>query len=138
MTVAAAENRIEQFIARWQGLEGGRERSNSQMFLSELAEALGLERPAPFHAGNRDYAFERPVTCRAADGSTSIGSIDLYRRGCFVVEAKQSRQKGGKKGIPGQSDLFKAEEHNANLGRRTADRAWDVLMLNARRQAEDY
>ncbi len=136
--VAVADRNIEQFIARWQGLEGGRERSNSQMFLRELTEALGLEPPGPGDSRKRDYVFERTVTFRESDGTTSTGFIDLYKKGCFVLEAKQSRQKDGKKTVPGQADLFKAEEDSANLGRRTADRAWDVLMLNARRQAEDY
>jgi hypothetical protein len=54
-----------------------------------------------------------------------------------VLEAKQSRQKGGNKAIAGQDDLFTAEEARPR-GRRGAERAWDVLMLNARRQAEDY
>src|SRR5262245_35801438 len=138
MTVAVAEKSIEQFIARWQGLEGGRERSYSQMFLRELNQALRLDPPAPGDSRNQDYVFERTVTFREADGTASTGFIDLYKKGCFVLEAKQSRQKDGKKSIPGQADLFKAEEDITNLGRRTADRAWDVLMLNARRQAEDY
>lgn len=47
MTVAAAEKKVETLIARWQGLQGGRERSNYALFLIELTEALGLERPAP-------------------------------------------------------------------------------------------
>ncbi len=136
--VAVSDTDIEQFIARWQGLEGGRERSNSQMFLRELTQALGLPPPAPGDARNRDYVFERTVTFREPDGTASTGFIDLYKKGCFVLEAKQSRQKHGKKTVPGQADLFKAEENNTSLGRRTADRAWDVLMLNARRQAEDY
>jgi SAM-dependent methyltransferase len=136
--VAVTDNDIERFIARWQGLEGGRERSNSQMFLRELTLALGLDPPAPGDSRNRDYIFERTVTFHAPDGTDSTGFIDLYKKGCFVLESKQSRQKDGKKAVPGQSDLFKAEDDTANLGRRTADRAWDVLMLNARRQAEDY
>lgn len=134
----AVATEIDDFISRWQGLQGGRERSNFPLFLVELADALGLERPKPFHAKNQSYAFERPVTFREPDGSSSTGSIDLYKKGCFVLEAKQSRQKDGKKSIPGQGNLFQAEEDIANLGRRTADRAWDVLMMNARRQAEDY
>ena len=138
MVVVATDKSIETFIARWQGLQGGRERSNFPLFLVELADALGLERPEPYHAKKRSYAFERPVTFREPDGSTSTGSIDLYKKGCFVLEAKQSRQKDGKKTIPGQADLFTPTEDTSNLGRRTADRAWDVLMMNARRQAEDY
>jgi hypothetical protein len=136
--VAVTDRNIEQFIARWQGLEGGRERSNSQMFLRELTEALGLPPPAPGDSRNREYVFERTVTFREPDGTVSTGFIDLYKKGCFVLEAKQSRQKDGKKTVPGQADLLEAEEVAANLGRRTADRAWDVLMMNARRQAEDY
>ncbi|MEQ1868150.1 MAG: type IIL restriction-modification enzyme MmeI, partial [Micropepsaceae bacterium] len=66
--------------------------------------------------------------------------MDLYKKGAFVLEAKQSRQKGGKKyfpGAPSDVDLF-GNKQDTKRGRRTADRGWDVLMLNARRQAEDY
>jgi hypothetical protein len=90
--IAIANGDIEQFIARWQGLEGGRERSNYALFLIELAEALGVERPAPSDSRRRDYAFERTVTFREPDGTASTGFIDLYKKGCFVLEAKQSRQ----------------------------------------------
>lgn len=129
---------LEEFITYWQGQEGGQERANYQLFLIELAEALGLPRPdaaGPDTEKNR-YVFERAVTFRAPDGTTSTGRIDLYRRGCFVLEAKQSRMKGQKKAIPGQTDLFVPDAEPR--GERNASRAWDVLMLNARRQAEDY
>jgi hypothetical protein len=79
-----ADENIEQFIARWQGLQGGRERANHALFLIELAEALGVQRPAPSDSELRDYAFERTVTFREPDGSTSTGFIDLYKKGCFV------------------------------------------------------
>jgi len=107
--VAVADQAIERFIARWQGLQGGRERANYALFLIELAEALGVERPAPSDSERRDYAFERTVTFREPDGTASTGFIDLYKKGCFVLEAKQSRQKDGKKTVPGQADLFKAD-----------------------------
>ena len=29
-----------------------------------------------------------------------VGRIDLYKRGCFILEAKQSRLRGGKKAVP--------------------------------------
>jgi hypothetical protein len=60
----------------------------------------------------------------------------LYKRDHFVLEAKQSRQKGGDKEVPGQPDLFITEV--VPRGRRGAERSWDVLMMHARRQAEDY
>ena len=90
--IAIANDDIEQPIARWQGLEGGRERSNYALFLIELAEALGVERPAPSDSRRRDYAFERTVTFRVPDGTASTGFIDLYKKGCSSSRAKQSRQ----------------------------------------------
>ncbi|MBZ0262305.1 MAG: class I SAM-dependent DNA methyltransferase, partial [Hyphomicrobiales bacterium] len=57
-----------------------------------------------------------------------------------VLEAKQSRWKGGKKEVAGvtpQNDLFATDESETR-GRHGARRAWDVLMFNAKRQAEDY
>ncbi len=81
--------------------------------------------------------FERVVEERAADGSVSYRRIDLYKRGSFVLEAKQSRQKGGAKEIAGQAELF-AKSEPLRRGARGASRSWDVLMVNARRQAEGY
>ncbi len=130
---------IEAFIARWQGGEGGQERANYALFLSELCDVLGVPRPDPASANHEtnDYVFERSVREKSIDGSLSLGRIDLYKRGSFVLEAKQSRQIGGSKEITGQTDLFGRSEP-ARRGTRGANRAWDVLMLNARRQAEDY
>ena len=38
---------IDEFIARWTAREGGAERANYQMFLSELCDVLGVSRPDP-------------------------------------------------------------------------------------------
>jgi hypothetical protein len=133
-------DRIEPFIARWQGREGGQERANYGLFLTELCEALELPRPDPADASpeTNDYVFERVVKEPARGGEISSRRIDLYKRGCFVLEAKQSRWKGGDKDkeVAGQTDLFVSE--TAPRGRRGAERSWDVLMLNARQQAESY
>lgn len=73
------------FIAKWQGVTAS-ELSTSQSFLIDLCELLAVERP---HATpEQDYMFERPITFRHGDGSSSAGRIDLYRRGCFVLEAR--------------------------------------------------
>ena len=134
-----SDRRIEAFIARWQGREGGQERANYALFLSELCDVLGLPHPEP--AGttteNNDYVFERAVRESHPDGTTSLRRIDLYRRGCFVLEAKQSRQKGGPKEIEGRVDLFPADG-GRKRGARAVTRSWDVLMLNARQQALGY
>jgi len=130
---------LESFIARWSAGEGGRERANYALFLSEVCDVLDVPRPdqASHEASLNAYAFERTVTFREPDGATARGRIDLYKRGSFVLEAKQSRRPGTEKAE--QSSLFDPEpEESAARGRRTASRAWDILMLNARRQAEDY
>lgn len=131
--------RLDAFITRWQGKEGGQERANYALFLTELCDVLDLPHPDPAdarHEGN-DYVFERAVTRHRDEGDT-IGRIDLYRKSSFVLEAKQSRWKGGEKAVVGQSDLFSGESETKERGKAGARRAWDVLMLNAKRQAEEY
>lgn len=129
---------VEEFIRRWSNLEGGAERANYAMFLTELCSVLGVPSPEPAHATahRNDYVFERMV--RKADGAN--GRIDLYRRDCFVLEAKQSRQiVGGEKFVAGaQIQPSLLPDDGAALGKRPARRGWDILMVNARRQAEDY
>ncbi len=129
---------VEAFIARWQGREGGQERANYALFLTELCDLLGLPHPGPASAAHdeNDYVFERVVKEPGRDGSVASRRIDLYKKDCFVLEAKQSRQKGGHKEVHGQAGLFASEA--VPRGRKGAEREWDVLMLNARRQAEDY
>lgn len=130
---------VESFISRWTAREGGAERANYQMFLSELCDVLGVPRPEPAGAerGGNDYVFERAVRPRASDGATAPKRIDLYKKGAFILEAKQSRLPGGKNAIPTQQSLLPAEDLDT-LGRRARGPAWDVMMQNARKQAEGY
>src|SRR4051794_39178644 len=82
---------IEGFIARWKD-SGAAERANYQLFLSELCDVLEVARPSPARGGDDEqnvYVFERGVIFHNPDGSTSHGRIDLYKRGSFVLEAKQ-------------------------------------------------
>jgi hypothetical protein len=126
---------IDEFISTWSGREGGREKSNYALFLTQFCRAIGVPEPDPAEASNElnDYVFERYVERRAADGTRERGFIDLYKRDCFILEAKQSRQKGGKKALPeGQGDLFSEPKIS------DAHEGFDVLMINARRQAEGY
>lgn len=129
--------RVETFIRRWEARDGGQERANYAMFLTELCDLLELPHPdVASHATEaNDYVFERAVSETSRDGATSYKRIDLYKRDCFVLEAKQSRFAGDKKlddlpALPGM-DV-------PQRGRRGAARGWDALMINARRQAEDY
>ena len=127
---------VDDFIVKWQGAEGGQERANYAMFLTELCGVLGVPTPdaAAATTEHNDYVFERAVTFANRDGTASHGRIDLYKRGCFVLEAKQSRFKGGDKEVNGQSNLFIAGADR----KQRSERQWDVRMLNARQQAENY
>ena len=97
------------FITRWSA-SSAHERANYALFLSELCDLLGVPRPNPAVAEDRDnaFVFERAVTF--AEGRS--GRIDLYKRGCFVLEAKQASTRGTK--------------------------GWSDSMLRARAQAEGY
>jgi hypothetical protein len=129
---------IESFISRWTAREGGAERANYQMFLSELCDVLGVKRPDPAGAEREqnDYVFERAVRPRGSDTTTAPKRIDLYKKNAFILEAKQSRLPGKKNAIPGQ--LSPIGDEPEQLGRRSVARDWDVMMQNARKQAEGY
>lgn len=86
---------IEAFIERWKK-SGAAERSNFQPFMQELCDLLGVPRPDPAtpNEDENNYVFERRVTPPYEEGETSSYNwIDLYRRGSFVMEGKQSRKR---------------------------------------------
>jgi SAM-dependent methyltransferase len=130
---------VEEFIQRWTEREGGAERANYQGFLYELCDVLGVPRPEPAGAdtARNDYVFERAVRPRQSDDSTAPKRIDLYKKNAFILEAKQSRLPGAKNAIPTQQSLPLVTEPET-LGRRSRGAAWDVMMQNARKQAEGY
>ena len=131
---------FDAFIARWRDNEGGAERANYVLFLTELCTLLDLPQPDPAGAtrDNNDYVFERAVDAVDATGAVSHRRIDLYRRGCFVLEAKQSRERGQPKAVASDQAALPGVEATGQRGRRSAQRGWDVLMRNAREQAEQY
>lgn len=131
------EARIDAFIDQW-SKSSGAERANFQSFAKDLCNLLGVPEPEPA-VGDPSvdrYVFEYGVKFKEADGSESSGRVDLYKKDAFVLEAKQSRLEGRPKAVPGQKDLFVTD--TKPQGRRSANRGWDVLMMNARRQAEGY
>ena len=93
---------VQDFIARWEA-SGSAERANYTMFLTELCALLGVPGPEPTRPDDRDnaYVFERAVPMDDGDGNTTVGRIDLYKRGCFVLEAKQ-----GSTAADGADDLL--------------------------------
>ena len=127
---------ISEFIEHW-SKSGGSERANYAMFLSELTEVLGVERPLPAtdNGAHDHYRLERPVAS-AVIGETSKKFIDLYRRGSFILETKQGTQ--SKVADPNQLILptlptVKRVGHGIR-----GSRAWDKMMVQARGQADNY
>jgi hypothetical protein len=133
---------LDRFISRWLANEGGAERANFPLFLTELCSLLDLPQPEPAAASHHrnDYVFERAVTFHDEAGKSGHGRIDLYKRGSFVLEAKQSREPGGTKevALPPEQTNLPGFTQPLTRGRRSAQRGWDVLMRNAREQAEQY
>jgi hypothetical protein len=133
---AAAD--LEAFIARW-GTSAGAERANYQLFLAELCDVLGVPRPDPSladEAANR-YVFDKAVTFQNPDGKTSTGYIDLYRKGAFVCETKQSVAREAKDPLSVADPAApKARRKSGTSVRGTA--GWDDSMIAARGQAEGY
>lgn len=128
---------VDRFIARW-AESGGAERANYGMFLAELCDLIGVPRPEPARDdGRTDYRFEYPVAFKNPDGTASAGRIDLYKRDCFVLEAKQSTNARLEEQLP----LFGAPKEGGSAKGsgtvRGTDR-WAMAMQAARTQAEGY
>lgn len=100
--------RVQAFIARWQGAHGS-ERAQKDSFFSELCEALGVAKPRPNDPG---YCFEKTVVTVGAasrgrkkaedttfaDAQSTTKFIDFYKKGHFVIEAKQGGERGQSQG----------------------------------------
>nr|MBA2733563.1 class I SAM-dependent DNA methyltransferase [Acidobacteriota bacterium] len=136
---------IQDFITRWKE-SAAAERANYQLFLSELCDVLEVTRPQPARGDDEQnaYVFERTVTFHNGDGSTSIGRIDLYKRGCFVLEAKQGSDQAQSIAplVSGAAESAAGKGRKGRKGRRgtavRGTRGWDVAMREAQGQAEQY
>ncbi|GMV41595.1 MAG: hypothetical protein AMXMBFR64_33110 [Myxococcales bacterium] len=84
---AATLERLAAFARQWSGKEGT-EQQLSQSFLNGLCDALGTPRPYAGQHSVEDYCFEKRVD---VPDRSERGRIDLYKRGCFVLEAKCGR-----------------------------------------------
>src|SRR5687767_5452133 len=126
----SASESIEGFVETW-SKSSGAERANYALFLTRLCDVLGVPAPSPTVAdeSQNTYVLEKPVTFKHADGTTSTGRIDLYRKGCFVCETKQ--------GV--EARRTKAEDELASAiapARRghgvRGSKSWDDAMIAAR------
>ncbi len=110
---------IPGFIERWLD-SAGNERANKDSFLRDFCEALDLPLPEPKDAAS-SYCFEKDLKLTHLDGTSTTGSIDLYRDGSFVLEAKQ----GSTRSKPGSAP-------------QRGTRAYDRYMEAAFGQAVNY
>jgi hypothetical protein len=79
-----------EFLEKWSG-SAAAERSNAQSFVLDLCQVLNVEPPdaATSDTGQDSYVFEKPVTVPHEGRQQSIGFIDLFKCGHFILEAKQ-------------------------------------------------
>lgn len=139
-TIQVDNQKLEDLISAGAS-SGGSELANYQLFIIGLCEALGLPRPHMAQERNElnDYVFERRVDFKHPDGSRTAGRIDCYRRGCFILEAKQSGKRQSAKLDPDQMLLIPEDATQRKPGQaKRGTRGWDQVMLAARKQAEDY
>lgn len=128
---------VESFIDRWSG-SGGSEIATAQTFAIELTDLLRVDRP---NVSDKDgdfleYRFERPVLMTHT-GRKRSGRIDLYKKGHFVLEAKQFV--GPESADNSTLSLFldKDTPKQTGHGKRGTAR-FDDTMLKARNQADNY
>ncbi len=132
------EQKIQEFIQRWSN-SGGAERANYQLFLAELCDVLEVARPEPTveDDARNAYVFERNVLFDNLDGTHTTRRIDLYKRGCFVLESKQGvLQHDAAPVLSVRQQELRAKRKRGHGTRGTA--AWDDAMFRARGQAEQY
>ena len=111
---------ITDFIIRWKASDG-QERANSQLFLAEFCAVLDLPSPEPARSVNEEntYSFERKVFVPRGDGTNELKRLDLYRKGAFVLEAKQGQDVVGAKNFSPLRRLGHVPQR-LNIGRRNA------------------
>ena len=109
---------IPAFITKWHLASGG-ERKAKDYFLLDLCTALGVPPP---DVGQDRYGFEADVLSVHEGDKTTVLRVDLYKHGCFILEAKQGSNPGDAK---------------AGHGKRGSE-AWNKSMQNAYGQAVGY
>jgi len=125
---------VASFVTRWQQ-SAAAERANYQLFLTELCDLIAVPKPEPTKAdvSENAYVFERDVTFQNLDGTTSPGRIDLYKRSCFVLEAKQGSEQAAARSMGFQPVRISQERARAgspcyeqSAVRET--KSWDAVM----------
>ncbi len=132
---------IDTFISAW-AVTGGSELANTQSFVNGLCALLEVDAPKGSQTDDaqNDYVFERRVFQDNGDGTKSFGRLDAYKRGCFVLEAKQGSDADREAAKRGEADFF-GKPASEKLKQGTARRGtpgWAAAMFKAKGQAERY
>jgi len=95
---------VDEFIAEWWGKPGGSEKSNFAPFIADLCDLLDEKRPGQAEKGKLGaYEYEGSVPKGSFRSLDASGAIDLYKRGCFIMEAQLS-ETGTDRPRPGRAD----------------------------------
>jgi hypothetical protein len=143
VNAAVSDEKLDAFIEHWRKT-GGSELANTQSFLNALCLLIGVDAPngsLTDDAAN-DYVFERRVFQDNGDGTRDFGRIDAYKRGYFILEAKQGSDADRRAAERGDDDLdLFGQTATARMKRGTARRGtpgWAKAMVQAKGQAERY
>ena len=119
-----------EFVTRWSP-SGGGEIANSQSFLKELCDLIGVPHPEPSKADEdaNTYTFEKAVKIGNGDGTASDGRIDLYRRGAFVLESKPGTEKREREAEAALATVTQTKKHRKGHAERGSSH-W-VLVMSA-------
>ena len=126
------------FEARWKPA-GGAERANYGLFLQDLCDLIGVARPDPTtdNPTQDAYVLERAVEFND-HGKRSIGRIDLYKRGCFVLETKQGTETPDQQKATERAELGLPPEKRRKGHAVRGSAKWQQMMQTARQQALGY
>ena len=126
------------FEALWKP-SGGAERANYGLFLQDLCDLIGVDRPNPTtdNPAQDTYVFERAVEFND-HGKKTTGRIDLYKRGCFVLETKQGTDTPDQQKTMDRADLGLPPEKRRKGHALRGTAKWGQMMETARQQALGY
>ena len=127
----------QNFIERWKE-SAAAELANSQSFLKEFCMLIDVPQPAPTQQDetHNAYVFEKAIAFNNGDGTTSPGRIDLYKRGCFVLESKQGSERKASE-AEALATITRNRKHKTGTAPR-GTAAWERAMVKAREQAKRY
>jgi hypothetical protein len=128
----------EYFVERWKK-SGGAELANSQLFLTEFCDLLGVPHPdsTTTDAASNQYVFEKAVEFNNGDGTTSNGRVDLFKAECFVLESKQGSERKAAEAAEALATKTKTAKKLTGTAARGTP-AWSRAMEAARKQAKSY